>query len=248
MIPLRIADLPDGQVYSKSEQQEILMAEKGESGVKVCVTLLAAGFILGPNGASIRQIEAISGAQIYSYNRSCDRILSRPSRQFQIEGPPSVAQHAADIICHAIQLYKDLTEGKLRGRTVKRMHRIDNVLFRYDPPPRTTVPFAAQVEYDGAAGLKMRNHLLQSVATRRSPRSNQEVITSVQKQQLARRAEGAPARTGREAQKVTIALFDLVLALLAAALLAVLAISCHQRTLSIPSVSRTKVEESILSI
>ena len=115
-------------IGTENEQQEIIMAEKSENGVIIRVTLLAAGFIVGPNGASIHQIEAITGARIYSYNRSNDRTVDRPSRQFHVEGPMSVVQHAVDIICHAIQLYKDLAEGNHRGMTVKRMHKLDNVL------------------------------------------------------------------------------------------------------------------------
>ena len=53
-----------------------------------------------------------------------------------------------DIICHAVELYKDLTEGSHRCVTVKRLHKLENVLFRYEPPPRARVPFAAQVEYE----------------------------------------------------------------------------------------------------
>jgi hypothetical protein len=175
-------------IGTENEQQEIIMAEKSENGVIIRVTLLAAGFIVGPNGASIHQIEAITGARIYSYNRSNDRTVARPSRQFHVEGPQSVVQHAVDIICHAIQLYKDLAEGNHRGMTVKRMHKLDNVLFRYEPPPRSKVPFAAQVEYD-AAELR----ILQSTKGSRSI----QAIRSV-RQQLARRDE-ALMRAGLEA-------------------------------------------------
>ena len=175
-------------IGTENEQQEIIMAEKSENGVIIRVTLLAAGFIVGPNGASIHQIEAITGARVYSYNRSNDRAVARPSRQFHVEGPPSVVQHAVDIICHAIQLYKDLAEGNHKGMTVKRMHKLDNVLFRYEPPPRSKVPFAAQVEYD-AAELR----ILQSTKGSRSI----QAIRSV-RQQLARRDE-ALMRAGLEA-------------------------------------------------
>ena len=41
--------------------------------------------------------------------------MVRPTRQFHMEGSLSQVQHAVDIICHAIQLYKDLAEGNLLG-------------------------------------------------------------------------------------------------------------------------------------
>ena len=121
-------------IGTENVKQEIVMAERGENSVVLRVTLLAAGFVVGPNGASIHQIEAVSGAKVYSFNRSEDREVERPTRQFHIEGPPTVVQHAVDIICHAIQLYKDLAEGNHSGMTVKRLHKLDKVVFRYEPP------------------------------------------------------------------------------------------------------------------
>ena len=166
-------------IGTEDVQQEIVTAEKGENSVLLRVTLLAAGFVVGPNGASIHQIEAVTGAHVYSFNRSKDKEVVRPTRQFHIEGPPHVIQHAVDIICHAIQLYKDLAEGNHRGMTVKRLHKLDNVLFRYEPPPRSKVPFAAQVEYD-AAELR----ILQSTKRSRSIQAIRGI-----REQLARRDE-----------------------------------------------------------
>ena len=37
-------------------------------GMVLRVTLLAAGFVVGPNGASIHQIEAVAGVNIRSFN------------------------------------------------------------------------------------------------------------------------------------------------------------------------------------
>ena len=181
-------------IGTENVKQEIVMAERGENRVVLRVTLLAAGFVVGPNGASIHQIEAVSGAKVYSFNRSEDREVERPTRQFHIEGPPTVVQHAVDIICHAIQLYKDLAEGNHSGMTVKRLHKLDKVVFRYEPPPRAKVSFAAQVEYD-AAELSV----LQSTKGSRSIHAIREV-----RDQLARRDEAlmraalpAPARQPR---------------------------------------------------
>ena len=64
-------------IGTENVKQEIVMAERGENSVVLRVTLLAAGFVVGPNGASIHQIEAVSGAKVYSFNRSEDREVER---------------------------------------------------------------------------------------------------------------------------------------------------------------------------
>ena len=166
-------------VGTENEDQEIISAERTSRGVVLRLTLLASGFVVGPNGASIHQIESVSGAKVYSFNRHKDKTVERPTRQFHIEGTAQAVQHAVDIICHAVHLYKDLAEGNHCGMTVKRLHKMDAVLFRYEPPPRSKVPYAAQVEYD-AAELKV----LQETKGQRSSHVIKEV-----REQLARRDE-----------------------------------------------------------
>ena len=115
-----------------------------------------------------------------------------------MEGSSQVVQHAVDIICHAIQLYKDLAEGNHCGMTVKRLHKLDKVIFRYEPPPRSKVPFAAQVEYEAA-----ELNVLQTTRGSKSMYGIREV-----RDQLARRDEAlmranlpAPARQPRYQQR-----------------------------------------------
>ena len=170
---------PQG-IGTENVRQEIVTAERGDGSVVLRVTLLAAGFVVGPNGASIHQIEAITGASIYSFNRQKDWEVDRPTRQFHVEGGSGVVQHAVDVICHAIQLYKDLAEGNHANVTVKRLHKLDGVIFRYEPPPRSKVPFAAQVEYEAAE--------LAVLQSTRGPRSLHGIRDV--RDQLARRDEG----------------------------------------------------------
>ena len=170
---------PQG-IGTENVRQEIVTAERGDGSVVLRVTLLAAGFVVGPNGASIHQIEAITGASIYSFNRQKDWEVDRPTRQFHVEGGSGVVQHAVDVICHAIQLYKDLAEGNHANVTVKRLHKLDGVIFRYEPPPRSKVPFAAQVEYEAAE--------LAVLQSTRDPRSHHGIRDV--RDQLARRDEG----------------------------------------------------------
>ena len=49
---------------------------------------------------------------VRSFNRRGDSQVERPTRQFYIEGSPYAIQHAVDIICQAVKLYKDLTGRK----------------------------------------------------------------------------------------------------------------------------------------
>ena len=186
---------PQG-IGTENVRQEIVTAERGDGSVVLRVTLLAAGFVVGPNGASIHQIEAITGASIYSFNRQKDSEVDRPTRQFHVEGGSDVVQHAVDVICHAIQLYKDLAEGNHANVTVKRLHKLDGVIFRYEPPPRSKVPFAAQVEYEAAE--------LAVLQSTRGPRSLHGIRDV--RDQLARRDEGVMRSnlpTGRQQRQVS---------------------------------------------
>ena len=186
---------PQG-IGTENVRQEIVTAERGDGSVVLRVTLLAAGFVVGPNGASIHQIEAITGASIYSFNRQKDWEVDRPTRQFHVEGGSGVVQHAVDVICHAIQLYKDLAEGNHANVTVKRLHKLDGVIFRYEPPPRSKVPFAAQVEYEAAE--------LAVLQSTRGPRSHHGIRDV--RDQLARRDEGVMRSnlpTGRQQRQVS---------------------------------------------
>ena len=186
---------PQG-IGTENVRQEIVTAERGDGSVVLRVTLLAAGFVVGPNGSSIHQIEAITGASIYSFNRQKDWEVDRPTRQFHVEGGSGVVQHAVDVICHAIQLYKDLAEGNHANVTVKRLHKLDGVIFRYEPPPRSKVPFAAQVEYEAAE--------LAVLQSTRGPRSLHGIRDV--RDQLARRDEGVMRSnlpTGRQQRQVS---------------------------------------------
>ena len=186
---------PQG-IGTENVKQEIVTAERGDGSVVLRVTLLAAGFVVGPNGSFIHQIEAITGASIYSFNRQKDWEVDRPTRQFHVEGGSGVVQHAVDVICHAIQLYKDLAEGNHANVTVKRLHKLDGVIFRYEPPPRSKVPFAAQVEYEAAE--------LAVLQSTRGPRSLHGIRDV--RDQLARRDEGVMRSnlpTGRQQRQVS---------------------------------------------
>ena len=72
------------------------------------VTLLAAGFVIGPSGQSVRAICEKSGAHIQSSTRSG---VHGPHRRFAILGNDKCRTNAQHIIESAINLYQQLFRG-----------------------------------------------------------------------------------------------------------------------------------------
>ena len=115
---------------------------------KLRVTLLAAGFILGPNGASVHQLEKVCNIKIISRNLPRDLQCVRPTREFTLTGSQEAQSMAVAMFQCAIYAYKVLTEGTYRGKKVTRLQLIGDVIFRYKRPPRSKAPHAAQLDYD----------------------------------------------------------------------------------------------------
>lgn len=59
---------------------------------------------------------------------------------------------ALAILCEAIELYKELCEGKYCGKHVDRCQYIRGVEFVYSPPPRSAVPYAAALKPESGNG------------------------------------------------------------------------------------------------
>lgn len=112
------------------------------------VTLLAAGFILGPNGASVHQLEKVCNIKIISRKLPRDLQCVRPTREFTLTGSQEAQSMAVAMFQCAIYAYKVLTEGTYYDMTVARLQLIGDVIFRYKPPPRSKAPHAAQLDYD----------------------------------------------------------------------------------------------------
>jgi hypothetical protein len=112
--------------------------------VSLRITLLAAGFIIGPIGGCVREITRLSGASIRSRTVLADNLCHRDCREFTIEGPSDASvAHAMSIMIDAVNRYKTLCEGKCAGQVVPRSQHVAGVEFFYQPPPRSVVPFAA---------------------------------------------------------------------------------------------------------
>ena len=125
--------------------QAIMLAEVTPTGgVRLRITLLAAGFIIGPIGGCIREIARITGAEIRSRTVQSDSRCPRDCREFTIEGPSDASvAHAMSFMMDAVKRYKSLCEGNCAGQVVSRSQHVAGVEFFYQPPPRSVVPLAA---------------------------------------------------------------------------------------------------------
>ena len=133
-----------GEGVEEEEQAVVAMEWLPNGGLQLCVTLLAAGFVIGSAGASVREITQHTGAVIQSWTQQRQPGgYHRPTRIFRLQGPRHSVAAASEIIHQAVERYKELCEGKRRGEFVQRLQRIRGVVFSYQPPPRSAAPQAA---------------------------------------------------------------------------------------------------------
>eukprot|EP00210_Caulerpa_lentillifera_P000539 g521.t1 len=125
-----------------------------ENALLVQMTLLVAGFIIGPSGESIRSIISKSDATIYSHTECTP---GKECRVFYLKGTSQQIFHAMEIITEAVKRYKLLAEGSLSGFQVDRKQHIKGVNFYYYPPPRSAVPYAAGLRVSKNARNKAQN-------------------------------------------------------------------------------------------
>ena len=133
-----------GEGVEEEEQAVVAMEWLPGGGLQLCVTLLAAGFVIGSSGASVREITQHTGAVIQSWTQQPrPGGYHRPTRIFRLQGQRKSVASASEIIHQAVERYKELCEGKRRGEFVQRLQRIRGVEFSYQPPPRSAAPQAA---------------------------------------------------------------------------------------------------------
>ncbi len=144
-----------GEGVEEEEQAVVAMEWLPGGGLQLCVTLLAAGFVIGSSGASVREITQHTGAVIQSWTQQPQPGgYHRPTRIFRLQGPRKSVASASEIIHQAVERYKELCEGKRRGEFVQRAQRIRGVEFSYQPPPRSAAPQAAALGgVKGAGGI-----------------------------------------------------------------------------------------------
>ncbi|WIA13867.1 hypothetical protein OEZ85_002439 [Tetradesmus obliquus] len=133
----------------EDEEQGILSAEEvpATGEVMMRITLLAAGFVIGPSGSSVREVVRLSGAEINSWTEAAGSHRGRrPARIFVIKGEARCVAQAIYIVTAAVDRYKELCEGRYSGQSVPRSQNVLGVTFSYQPPPKSIVPSAASLK------------------------------------------------------------------------------------------------------
>lgn len=127
--------------------QGITGARRQSNGaIQLHMTLLVAGFVIGPCGVSIRDIINKTGAKISSWTKESGSSEARMARVFVIKGSATEITHALRIVLAAVCRYKELAEGKFAGQRVDSMQVVKGVEFLYRPPPKERVPYAASID------------------------------------------------------------------------------------------------------
>ena len=138
-----------GQGVEEQEQVVVSTETDENGGVRVRVTLLAAGFVIGNAGASVREITQHTGASIRSWTQPAEYFFggfARPTRVFCVEGESTAIAQATELIYAAVDRYRALCEMKKRGEFVQRSQKIKGVVFSFQPPPREITQRQRQLE------------------------------------------------------------------------------------------------------
>ena len=142
-IPLQGPSGPRKPGQGVEDQEQLVVStetDEKNGGVRIRVTLLAAGFVIGNAGASVREISAQTGALIRSWTQPAEFFFggfARPTRVFCLESTdPAAIAEATEIIYAAVDRYRALCEMKKRGEFVQKAQKIKNVEFSFQPPPR----------------------------------------------------------------------------------------------------------------
>ena len=126
-----------GQGVEEQEQVVVSTETDENGGVRVRVTLLAAGFVIGNAGASVREITQHTGASIRSWTQPAEYFFggfARPTRVFCVEGDPAAITEATELIYAAVDRYRALCEMKKRGEFVQRSQRLRALSFHFNRP------------------------------------------------------------------------------------------------------------------
>eukprot|EP01026_Neomeris_dumetosa_P044058 TRINITY_DN3701_c0_g1_i12.p1 TRINITY_DN3701_c0_g1~~TRINITY_DN3701_c0_g1_i12.p1 ORF type:complete len:319 (-),score=12.47 TRINITY_DN3701_c0_g1_i12:2306-3262(-) len=140
----------DSEEGVSDEKQGILSAQLTEDGL-CCVlkiTMLAAGFVVGPKGVSIRSLCDVTGAKSISWCSSYGKgQLEKPFaiRICLIKGSALAIHSTIIVICKAVARYQALVSGNYNDEAVRAEQFIDGVSFMYKPPPSKAMPQSARI-------------------------------------------------------------------------------------------------------
>lgn len=119
-------------------------------GCQLQVTMLAAGFAIGPGGVTIKRIGTQCKCIVQSWSAKSQQESGRAVRVFDLTGSQRAVACAAHYIRQLVELYKNLVEGPCAGHTVSRNQQVSGPCGQlqcvYQPPPLSRMPSAARVE------------------------------------------------------------------------------------------------------
>eukprot|EP01025_Chloroclados_australasicus_P053352 TRINITY_DN626_c1_g1_i1.p2 TRINITY_DN626_c1_g1~~TRINITY_DN626_c1_g1_i1.p2 ORF type:complete len:416 (+),score=18.38 TRINITY_DN626_c1_g1_i1:199-1446(+) len=127
-----------------------------EGGLVLMITLLAAGFVVGPSGKTIKYICSKTGVRSKSWYTNAanytreDLSDDQYLRVFYMEGSTESLIEIVNIIMAAVQRYNELVDGKYKDKVVTKRQFVCGIEFEYKPPPIHTIPVAARtIKFQG---------------------------------------------------------------------------------------------------
>ena len=160
----------------KALTQEIVSAIcLNDEAIVLRITMLAAGFVIGPKGSSIKAIAEKCGVAIESKT-----VQGGAFREFTCSGDEVDVVQAVEIIKEAVNTYKILTEGEYKGKCVQSTMVVRGITFDYCPPPKSKMPDAASVMKLSPKLLARREESTPSISTLNSSSSVDSNLSSEQ--------------------------------------------------------------------
>jgi len=127
--------------------QSIVKVTSTDTGCQMQVTMLAAGFVIGPGGCTVKRIGTLCRCVVQSWSNNKTGV--RAVRVFDLSGTPRSVQCASHYIRELVERYKALCEGPFAGQVVPRMQHVNGpcglLECMYQPPPLSRMPSAARV-------------------------------------------------------------------------------------------------------
>eukprot|EP00204_Picochlorum_oklahomense_P002311 CAMPEP_0118808510 /NCGR_PEP_ID=MMETSP1161-20130426/36018_1 /TAXON_ID=249345 /ORGANISM="Picochlorum oklahomensis, Strain CCMP2329" /LENGTH=384 /DNA_ID=CAMNT_0006737901 /DNA_START=523 /DNA_END=1678 /DNA_ORIENTATION=- len=139
-----------------SDSQEITSAIcLDDRTVLLRITILAAGFVIGPKGSSIKSISEKFDVHIQSKT-----VLGGEYREFKCSGERANLMKCIQTIKEAVCTYKRLTEGEFKGACIQSSLIICGIAFDYCPPPKSKMPHAASGYFVPRLGFNESREIL----------------------------------------------------------------------------------------
>ena len=115
----------DADAHPPGPGQEGVVATDFVAGrLTVQVTFLAGRFLIGPRTVTHRRIEEASRARIYCNHGPEAQREESPTWHFALEGSHESTSLALKLITDGVQMYKNFVEGRCRGLTIRRLHKV----------------------------------------------------------------------------------------------------------------------------